>query len=113
MLRDCVVLAIEGTHASGKTTLTHREVRAGSTARDRCEVASANAKARGAGLRVGQLADQVTDLAERAGCLTGKPARMNRQAILYDEFKRLEFVIAEAALRWRLGPASLMSAHAD
>jgi len=23
MLRDCVVLAIEGTHASGKTTLTH------------------------------------------------------------------------------------------
>jgi thymidylate kinase len=23
MLRDCVVLAVEGTHASGKTTLTH------------------------------------------------------------------------------------------
>src|SRR6266436_1132310 len=23
MLRDCVVIAIEGTHASGKTTLTH------------------------------------------------------------------------------------------
>lgn len=23
MLRDCVVLALEGTHASGKTTLTH------------------------------------------------------------------------------------------
>jgi thymidylate kinase len=23
VLRDCVVLAIEGTHASGKTTLTH------------------------------------------------------------------------------------------
>ena len=23
MLRDCIVLAIEGTHASGKTTLTH------------------------------------------------------------------------------------------
>ena len=23
MLRDCVVIAVEGTHASGKTTLTH------------------------------------------------------------------------------------------
>ena len=23
MLRDCIVIAIEGTHASGKTTLTH------------------------------------------------------------------------------------------
>jgi len=23
MMRDCAVLAIEGTHASGKTTLTH------------------------------------------------------------------------------------------
>jgi molybdopterin-guanine dinucleotide biosynthesis protein len=23
VLRDCVVIAVEGTHASGKTTLTH------------------------------------------------------------------------------------------
>ena len=23
MLRDCLVIAVEGTHASGKTTLTH------------------------------------------------------------------------------------------
>ncbi len=40
-------------------------------------------------------------------------ARMNRQAILYNESRHLEFVIAEAALRWRLGPPSLMGAQAD
>ena len=40
-------------------------------------------------------------------------ARMNRQAILYDESKRIEFVLAEAALRWRMGPASLARAQID
>jgi Domain of unknown function (DUF5753) len=38
---------------------------------------------------------------------------MNRQAILYDESKHLEFVLAEAALRWRVGPPSLMRAQID
>jgi transcriptional regulator with XRE-family HTH domain len=40
-------------------------------------------------------------------------ARMNRQAILYDESKHLEFVLTEAAVRWRLGPQSLMRAQVD
>lgn len=40
-------------------------------------------------------------------------ARMNRQAIVYDESKHLEFVLTEAAVRWRLGPQSLMRAQVD
>jgi len=40
-------------------------------------------------------------------------ARMNRQAILYDESKHLEFIIAEVALRWPIGPPSLMRAQLD
>jgi len=40
-------------------------------------------------------------------------ARMNRQAILYDESKHLEFLIAEVALRWPVGPPSLMRAQLD
>jgi transcriptional regulator with XRE-family HTH domain len=40
-------------------------------------------------------------------------ARMNRQAILYSEDKRFEFVLTEAGLRWRLGPPELMLAQLD
>jgi Domain of unknown function (DUF5753) len=40
-------------------------------------------------------------------------ARMNRQAILYDDARRLEFVMTESAVRWRLGPPSLMLAQLD
>jgi uncharacterized protein DUF5753 len=40
------------------------------------------------------------DLAERV------LARLERQRILYDEGKRLHFVIPEAVLRWPLGPAT-------
>jgi transcriptional regulator with XRE-family HTH domain len=40
-------------------------------------------------------------------------ARMNRQAILFDESKRFEFIMTEAAVRWRLGPLSLMRAQVD
>ena len=39
--------------------------------------------------------------------------RMNRQAILYGGSKRLEFVMTEAAARWRLGPAGLMRAQVE
>lgn len=55
-----------------------------------------------------------------AGYPSGRPdipaaiaARMQRQSILYDDSKRLEFIIAEPALRWRFGPASLMLAQLD
>ena len=40
-------------------------------------------------------------------------ARMNRQAIVYGGTKHLEFVMTEAAVRWRLGPASLMRAQVE
>ncbi|MGH8887987.1 MAG: helix-turn-helix domain-containing protein [Egibacteraceae bacterium] len=35
-------------------------------------------------------------------------ARLERQQILYDETKRFEFVLTEAALRWRPGPPSML-----
>jgi transcriptional regulator with XRE-family HTH domain len=44
---------------------------------------------------------------------TAVATRMNRQAILYDGAKRFEFILTEAALRWRVGPPSLMRAQAD
>lgn len=40
-------------------------------------------------------------------------ARMERQAVLFDDARRLEFVIAEAALRWRIGPPPMMRAQLD
>ncbi len=66
---------------------------------------------------------QVPEYARRvftAGHPAGQPdiaaavaARMNRQAILFDASKHLEFVMTEAAIRWRLGPLSLMRAQVD
>jgi transcriptional regulator with XRE-family HTH domain len=40
-------------------------------------------------------------------------ARLERQAILYDETKRFEFIVTEAVLRWRVGHASMMLAQLD
>jgi transcriptional regulator with XRE-family HTH domain len=40
-------------------------------------------------------------------------ARVERQAVLYDVEKRFEFVIGEAALRWRLGPVAGHLAQLD
>jgi transcriptional regulator with XRE-family HTH domain len=40
-------------------------------------------------------------------------ARMNRQAILYDEAKRIEFVVGEAALRWWFPPTAAMLGQLD
>jgi len=66
---------------------------------------------------------QVPEYARRtfaAGHPPGQPdiaaavaVRMDRQAILYDQSKHLEFVLTEAALRWRLGPPALMLAQFD
>jgi transcriptional regulator with XRE-family HTH domain len=39
--------------------------------------------------------------------------RMERQAILYNQGKRFEFIITEGALRWRPGPLELMAAQLD
>ncbi|MGQ0775322.1 MAG: helix-turn-helix domain-containing protein [Pseudonocardiales bacterium] len=40
-------------------------------------------------------------------------ARMDRQLLLYEGTRRFEFVIAEAALRWRVGPPYVMLAQLD
>lgn len=40
-------------------------------------------------------------------------ARMDRQVILQDDTKRLEFIIAETALRWRIGPPATVRAQID
>ncbi|TDD40551.1 XRE family transcriptional regulator [Actinomadura sp. KC06] len=40
-------------------------------------------------------------------------SRLNRQLALYQEERRFEFVITEAALRWRPGPALLLRAQID
>jgi transcriptional regulator with XRE-family HTH domain len=40
-------------------------------------------------------------------------ARMNRQALLYDEAKRFEFVLSEAGLRWRLAPRDALLGQLD
>jgi Domain of unknown function (DUF5753) len=39
--------------------------------------------------------------------------RMQRQAVLYDEARRFEFVIGEAALRWRYGSAAVQLGQLD
>lgn len=40
-------------------------------------------------------------------------ARMSRQEILFDEDRRFEFLVTEAALRWRPGPSKLLLAQLD
>lgn len=40
-------------------------------------------------------------------------ARLDRQLVLYDEAKRFEFLITEAALRWRPGPPRVLLAQLD
>lgn len=50
---------------------------------------------------------------DRADIPAAVAARMDRQVILYDQSKHIEFVVTEAALRWRIGPVSLMRAQLD
>lgn len=40
-------------------------------------------------------------------------ARLRRQQVVYEEDRRFEFVLTEAALRWRPGPARLMLGQLD
>jgi len=49
----------------------------------------------------------------RADIPAAVAARMDRQVILYDQSKHIEFVITEAALRWRIGPTSVMRSQLD
>lgn len=40
-------------------------------------------------------------------------ARLERQQVLYDEARRFEFLLTEAALRWRPGPPAVFAAQLD
>jgi hypothetical protein len=40
-------------------------------------------------------------------------ARLERQAALYDASRRFEFLMSEAALRWRMGPTAVQGAQLD
>lgn len=40
-------------------------------------------------------------------------ARLNRQAILHDPGRQFEFILTEAALRWRTGPPGMLMAQFD
>lgn len=51
--------------------------------------------------------------ASQADIAAAVAARMNRQAILYEGSRQLEFVMTEAAARWRLGPVGLMRAQIE
>lgn len=51
--------------------------------------------------------------ATRADIAAAVTARMNRQPIVYSGTKHLEFVMTEAAVRWRFGPESLLRAQVE
>ena len=52
--------------------------------------------------------------ASQADIAAAVAARMNRQAaILYEGSRHLEFIMTEAAARWRLGPVGLMRAQIE
>jgi transcriptional regulator with XRE-family HTH domain len=53
------------------------------------------------------------DLPDRLDIADAVAARMQRQAILHDRAGTLRWVIGEAGLRWRVGPAPVMVAQLD
>jgi transcriptional regulator with XRE-family HTH domain len=56
---------------------------------------------------------ELADVAGRGGVAEAAAQRINNQAILYDPARSFEFVLTEAALRYRAGPAPMMRAQAD
>jgi transcriptional regulator with XRE-family HTH domain len=53
------------------------------------------------------------DVAGQRDVAAAVAARVERQAALYDQGKRFEFVLTEGALRWRPGPPELVLAQLD
>jgi len=66
-------------------------------------------------LQIADYARRVMEMTYTAGpdIPVAVAARMQRQTILYDQSKQLEFIITEGALRWRPGPMELMRAQLD
>jgi transcriptional regulator with XRE-family HTH domain len=65
-------------------------------------------------LQTAEYARQVFTLADVTGqrdIAAAVAARLERQEVLYDSDKRCEFVLTEAAVRWRPGPPSLLLAQ--
>lgn len=53
------------------------------------------------------------DFPDRDDVAAAVAARMQRQAVLYDQGKTLRWVIGEAGLRWRVAPPEAMTAQLD
>jgi transcriptional regulator with XRE-family HTH domain len=53
------------------------------------------------------------DMPDRLDIAEAVAARMQRQAVLHDRDRTLRWVIGEAGLRWRVGPAAVMVAQLD
>jgi transcriptional regulator with XRE-family HTH domain len=67
-------------------------------------------------LQTGGYAREVLTYADRSGqrdVPAAVAARLERQSVLYDQEKRFEFVLTEAALWWRPGPPALLLAQLD
>ena len=66
-------------------------------------------------LQIADYARRVMEMTYTAGpdISAALAVRMERQAILYDQRKRFEFIITEGALRWQPGPADMMGAQLD
>jgi transcriptional regulator with XRE-family HTH domain len=56
---------------------------------------------------------KVSDVTGAADYPAAVAARLERQQLLHDESHEFEFVLTEAALRWRLGPAAMIAAQLD
>jgi transcriptional regulator with XRE-family HTH domain len=55
----------------------------------------------------------LSDVSEQRDVPSAVAARLERQTVLYDQDKRFDFVLTEAALLWRPGPPELMHAQMD
>lgn len=55
----------------------------------------------------------LTDVLGEGGYGQAVAARLERQEALYDEARRFEFVLTEAALRWRPGSAAMLAIQLD
>lgn len=66
-------------------------------------------------LQIADYARRVMEMTYMAGpdIPAAVAARMERQTILYEQSKEFEFIITEAALRWRPGPIEMMRAQLD
>jgi transcriptional regulator with XRE-family HTH domain len=65
-------------------------------------------------LQIADYARRVIETAYQPGEVArAVAARLERQSILYDQTKRFDFLITEAALRWWPGPAAMMQAQLD